>query len=169
MGKATLTAALILALATPALAGPMPELPELPPLPTDYVGAGGHEGAYAGVLGGATLDGDTTAALGVVAGSTMMAADLLLGVEALGLLSTDGDASLEFGLRGGFELDPSVAVFGHAGLGYASDTGSFVSFGSSIDFAVFDTVTLRTQYRYAHDLSGDDGRHAVLAGALFRF
>lgn len=150
-------------------AGPMPVLPELPPLPTDYVPVGQMDGLHAGIVGGVSVDSDAAGTIGIAVGATTMAADLLLGVEGLGLVTSEGMTSLEASVRAGVPFSDTVALFGQAGLGVDSEDGPFLGLGGSLDLAVSDTLTARVQYRYAHDLSGDPGRHAILSGLLFKF
>lgn len=169
MARFVTTATLMIVLTGAALANPMPKLPELPPLPTNYTTVGGFEGNYAGVLGSATLNGNTLAGLAVVGGRLVPVGDALIGAEILGLINTDRNTSLSFELRGGFELDNGVAIFTHAGLGYTTSTGSFLGVGGSIEFSLSDFTSLRTQYRYSHDLSGETGQHAILTGVMIRF
>ncbi|MFC0009110.1 hypothetical protein [Devosia nitrariae] len=159
----------VLGLGATAYAGPMPVLPELPPLPTDYVAVGQMDGFHAGIVGVVSVNSDAAGTIGLAVGATTMAADLLLGVEGLGLVTSDGTTSLEASVRIGVALSDTVAIFGQTGLGLDSEEGSFLGLGGSLDAAVSDTLTARVQYRYAHDLSGDPGRHAILSGLLFKF
>ena len=152
---------------TAAWAGPMPILPELPPLPTDYQSEGG--GIYVGVLAGYTDDTETGLRIDLVVGHTFAAADLLLGIEALGLAASHGEVTAEASLRAGIPLTDTLSVFGNAGLGYSFDTDAFVSVGASVEADVGDGWMFRADYRYNHDLSGQAGTHKVLAGLLHGF
>lgn len=160
---------LAVGLGTSVLAGPMPVLPDLPPLPADYVPVGQMDGIHAGIVGGVSVGSDAAGAIGLAVGATTMAADLLIGVEGLGLVTSEGDTSIEASVRVGVPLTDTAALFGQAGLGVDSEEGAFLGLGGSVDLAVLDNMTARVQYRYAHDLSGDPGRNAILSGLLFKF
>ena len=155
------------ALAFPAvaIAGPMPVLPELPPLPTHYQGHSGA-GFYAGVLTSYADGSKTGLGAGLVVVNTFAAADLLLGVEAMGFVASHGEVTIEGGLRAGIPLTDTINFFGSAGLGYSFDTDAFVSVGASLEADVGSGWIVRADYRYNHDLSGDAGTHKVLAGLL---
>jgi hypothetical protein len=157
-----------LMLAGPALAGSMPVLPHLPPLPTDYESQGAA-GPYAGILSGFVNGSDTGLALAVVVGNTFAAADLLLGIEAMGTATTSGEATVEGSLRAGVPLADTINAFGNVGLGYSFDTDAFVSLGMSLEADVGEGWLIRADYRYSHDLSGDGGSHKLLAGLLHTF
>ena len=157
-----------LALTASALAGPMPVLPDLPPLPTHYESQGAG-GAYAGLLAGYSAGAETGLEFTAVVGNTFAAADLLLGIEGLASAATHGEITLEGGLRAGFAVTDTISVFGAGGIGYSFDTQTFVALGGSLEAAVGDGWLVRADYRYNHDLSGETGKHRVLAGLLRSF
>lgn len=148
-----------------AMADPMPVLPDLPPLPTHYQSQGGN-GFYAGILAGYVDGSGTGLGLGVVAGNTFSAADLLLGVEAIGLATSYGEVTIEGNLRAGVSLTEVINLFATAGLGYSFDTDAFISVGASMEADVGNGWLMRADYQYNHDLTGDLGGHRVLTGLL---
>ena len=159
---------------SPALAGPMPELPELPPLPTDYepisdYGLGtGLRGSYAGILAGGSWTPDLHGGIGVVVGHNF-GDQFLFGIEAMALGATSGEVSIEAVGRAGVELGDGIGAFGSLGLGTSSHAGPFVTTGFSVEAAIGEGWDVRGQYRYAHDLSGDPHGHSLLAGVVTRF
>jgi opacity protein-like surface antigen len=159
---------LSLALVGSAFAGPMPPLPDLPPLPTQFESQG-EGGRYAGILSGYAAGIDDGLGIALVLGNTFVAADLLLGIEAMAFAASHGEVSIEGGLRAGHGLTDTISIFGTAGLGYSFDTDAFFSIGANLEAEVGSGWLLRADYRYNHDLSGDTGSHKVLAGLLHRF
>ena len=151
-----------------AMADPMPVLPDLPPLPTHYQSQGAT-GFYAGILAGYVDGSGRGLGLGVVAGNTFSAADLLLGVEAIGLAASYGEVTIEGSLRAGASLTEIINLFAHAGLGYSFDTGAFISVGANLEADVGNGWLMRADYRYNHDLTGDLGSHRILTGLLRTF
>ncbi|MGV8921668.1 MAG: hypothetical protein ACOH2R_28530 [Pseudomonas sp.] len=151
-----------------AFADPMPVLPDLPPLPTNYQSQG-TSGLYAGILTGFARGPQAGLGLALVVGNTFEAADLLLGVEAIGYAATHGEVTVEGSLRAGIPLTDVVTVFGATGLGYSFDTAAFVSVGASLEADLGGDWLVRADYRYNHDLSGDAGTHKVLMGLMHGF
>jgi hypothetical protein len=177
---------LSVASAAPTQAGSMPALPELPPLPASYKDVDQWDyteshsstpvaidpfslGAYAGVLAGYSGNAQDGLAIGIIAGHRFLAADLAIGLEGLGFVSTGGELTAEASVRAGIQLAQTFAVFGHAGLGYSSDTEAFASMGTSLEVDVGSGWVARADYRFNHDLSGEVDTHKVLAGLLFAF
>lgn len=161
---------LILALlgsASAAMAGSMPVLPDLPPLPTNYEKPA-IEGAYVGILGGYSSSGPGGPALGVLVGNTMLASDLLIGIEGLALVSR-GDASLDAGLRAGVAVTDNLSAHGLLGVGYSSKTEAYGVAGVSAEFRLWADAAVRVDYRYQHDFSGDAATHKLLAGVIRNF
>jgi len=66
-------------------------------------------------------------------------------------------------------LTDAISFFGNAGLGYSFDTDAFVSIGASLQADIGSGWIVRADYRYNHDISGNDGTHKVLMGLLREF
>lgn len=157
-----------LALISASLAGPMPILPDLPPLPTTYA-AQPDGGPYAGFLTGYAGKSDAGLGIAVFAGNKFQTSDLVLALEGVAFASATGEVTVEADLRAGLDVSDSVAVFGLVGLGYSFDTDAFTAIGASLEADVSKEWSLRADYRYNHDLNGDDGTHKVLAGLSLGF
>jgi opacity protein-like surface antigen len=123
------------------------------------------EGPYAGVWVGG-LTNPNVFALGVDLGVNVLLDDTLLaGVE--GNLSWESNSTWSAQAHGrlGFVASDSVVLYGLAGVGYNSGTGSYIPLGVGAEFALADNVSLKAEYNYQW---GPD-RHVGKIGVNFHF
>lgn len=168
------------ALAADAIGVPPPVAPIMPPV----YDQGGFDwnGFYAGVSGGAQneiVDGTTSWTLGAQLGVNAAFDFFLVGAEVAidGVFDTPDTYAYGSVLgRAGIIITDELLAYGAAGygtdFGAANGSGQHILAGGGLEFAATDDVTIRGQYLYGWDQSGNPAKgdvHKFSIGANFHF
>lgn len=155
-----------LLVAAPAIAADLvvdvPAVDEVVPAGFDWEGAyvGGHLG-WAGF--------PAYYAGGEIGYNFLPAESFLLGIEGSGYLLSGGGAELFVNGKAGFVAD-SVAIYGLAGLGYATAGGiGLWDVGAGIEVAVTDSVTVYGQAKLNQAIGNIPNVPFLQAGVRFHF
>lgn len=123
------------------------------------------EGPYAGIWVGGLTNPDVFA-LGADLGVNVLLDDsLLAGVEGNVSWESNSTWSLQAHGRLGFVANDQVVIYGLAGVGYNSASGTYIPLGVGAEFAVADNVSLKAEYNY----QWGPNRHVGKVGVNFHF
>jgi len=122
------------------------------------------EGPYAGLwVGGIT--GPAVFALGADLGvNALLDSSILAGVEGNVSWESNSTWSVQGHGRLGFVADQAV-IYGLAGIGWNSGSGTYIPVGAGVEFGVADNLSLKAEYNYQWLAN----RHVGKVGFNFHF